>query len=56
MTERESENPMVFNNKRKSKTFYINGLWLYGAKWNSKQGTIEDLAPNDLTGNEIPTL
>lgn len=56
MKERESEHPMLFNNKRKSKTFYINGLWLYGAKWNSQQGTIEDLSPNDLTGNEMPTL
>ena len=55
MTESEIV-PMKFYNKKKSRTFYVNGLWLYGAKWDEQEQTISDLHPSDLTCNEIPTL
>ena len=42
--------------RKKSKTFYIYGMWLYGAKWDHQRETICDLAPNEQTGNEMPTI
>ena len=42
--------------RKKSKTFYIYGMWLYGAKWDRQRETICDLAPNEQTGNEMPTI
>ena len=48
--------PMKFLSSKKSCTFYIYGMWLYGAKWDQEKDSICDLEPNDLTGNEIPTL
>ena len=48
--------PMKFTSTKKSNTFFVYGLWLYGAKWDQTRATICDLNANDLTGNEIPTI
>ena len=48
--------PLRTYNKKNAKTFYIHGMWLFGAKWDQENNTICDLSPDDLTGNEIPTL
>lgn len=48
--------PMKFLSSKKSRTFYIYGMWLYGAKWNQQRNTICDLSAEDAIGNEIPTM
>ena len=42
--------------KKSSNTFYITGLFMYGAKWDQERDTICDLSPNDKTGNEVPPI
>ena len=46
-------------NKMKSKsnrTFYITGMWIYGAKWSKSKGSICDLSPNETVANVMPPI
>ena len=52
-----SENvPMRSKTKNQASTFYIYGMWLYGAMWDQQNDTVCDLEPGCHTGNEIPTI
>ena len=48
--------PKKSEKKKQASTFFIYGMWLYGAKWDQLNETICDLGPEDLIGNEIPTI
>ena len=37
---------LIFNQK-KAKSFFVEGLWIYGAKWDPLRATICDLKPTD---------
>lgn len=39
-----------------SNSFYIDGLWLYGAVWDEQQQTILDLPPMAELGSRLPPL
>ena len=48
--------PMRGGSKKRSKTFYVYGMWLFGAKWDQSEDTICDLDAGDAPGSQIPTL
>ena len=41
---------------KSNRVFYITGLWVYGAKWSKRKGTIVDLAPSETVGNVMPPV
>lgn len=54
MPEQEMPKMKFIANKKGSKSFFMHGLYLYGAKWDPEKQTICDLDAKDNTGNPMP--